>query len=286
MERKLYNLSKKKLGCQLFCLFFVALLWSGCAHKQVEPSHSQATASTPYQTSQTTTVATESISSDVDGEKDFDDDFFDDEFQDDMVKIADPFSPVNRTVHYVNDKLYFWIFKPIARGYVAVTPEFFRIGIKNFFRNIATPIRMANCLFQGKIDSAGVELSRFLVNTIGGVLGFGSPADKYPELTSPDAEDLGQTLAVYGFGNGVYIVWPVLGPSTLRDSIGKVGDWFLNPINYIEPEEMTYAIKGFDKINQTSFRIGEYEAIKEASVDPYVATRDIYLQYREKKIKK
>ncbi|UCD33911.1 MAG: VacJ family lipoprotein [Desulfobacterales bacterium] len=131
----------------------------------------------------------------------------------------------------------------MAKGYKAITPEFFRIGVKNFFRNITTPIRLTNCLLQGKTDSATVEFSRFLANTLVGVLGFGSPADKHPELASPDAEDLGQTLAVYGFGNGFYVVWPVFGPSTLRDSMGMAGDWFLNPINYIDPAEITYALR-------------------------------------------
>ena len=277
---------KKEFGCQLFCLLLVLLLWSGCAHEQVKTGHSRSADATLDQLPQTATVETESIPSDLDAEKNFDDEFFEDEFKDDMVKIADPLSPVNRTMYYVNDKLYFWVLKPIAKGYKAVVPEVFRIGVKNFFRNIATPIRMVNCFFQGKADSAAIEFSRFLVNTIVGILGFGSPADKYPELAPPDGEDFGQTLGLYGFGNGFYIVWPVFGPSTLRDSIGMAGDWFLNPINYIEPSEATYVVKGFDRVNQTSFRIGEYEALKDVAVDPYVAMRDIYLQYREKKIKK
>lgn len=276
----------KELGCHLFCLLLVLLLWSGCAHKQVETSPSPATDTTRYQTLQTTTDKTEPKSSDLSEEMDFDDDFFDDEFKDDMVQIADPLSSVNRAMYYVNDKLYFWVLKPIARGYRAVTPEILRIVVKNFFQNIKTPVRMANCLFQGKADSAAVEFSRFFVNTTVGVLGFGSPADQQPELAPPDAEDFGQTLGLYGFGNGFYIVWPVFGPSTLRDSVGMVGDWFLNPTNYIERSEMVYAAKGVEKVNQISFRIGEYEALKEVSVDPYVAMRDIYLQYREKKIKK
>lgn len=276
---------KKAFGYQLFCLGLVLLSWTGCAHKPMTPSHSRSTDSTLYETPQKTAVATELISSDLDGEKNFDDDFFEDEFQDDTVKIADPLSPVNRAMHYVNDKLYFWLLKPITRGYMAVTPEILRIVVKNFFKNITTPIRMANCLFQGKADSAAVEFRRFFVNTTVGVLGFGSPADQHPELAPPDDEDFGQTLGLYGFGNGFYIVWPVFGPSTLRDSIGKVGDWFLNPINYIENSELVYAVKGVDRINRTSFRIGEYEALKDVSVDPYVAMRDIYLQFREQKIK-
>ncbi len=276
---------KKELSHRLPLLLLALLLWAGCAHKPVATPNTRPKDSVPIHDPETTTLQSESMLTDMDVEDGFEDDFFEDEFEEDQVRVADPLSPLNKAMFHFNDKLYFWLLKPITRGYKAVTPEFFRTGVKNFFRNITTPIRIVNCLFQGKTDSAGVEFSRFFTNTIIGVLGFGSPADKYPELTSPSEEDLGQTLAVYGLSNGIYIVWPVFGPSTLRDSIGMAGDWFLNPVNYIEPVEMSYAVWGFDRINQTSFRIGEYEALKEASIDPYVAVRDIYLQYREKKIK-
>lgn len=275
---------KKESGSQLLLLLLTLLIWAGCAHKQAGSSHLPSTDSMLRHDPQTTPFEAESMSSDLDTESELDDDFFQDEFEEDKVKIADPLSVINRAMFHFNDKLYFWILKPVARGYKAVTPEFFRIGVKNFFRNIATPIRLVNCLFQGKVESAGTEFSRFLTNTIIGVLGFASPADKHPEMAPPDEEDFGQTLAVYGIDNGFYIVWPVVGPSTLRDSVGRVGDWLLHPIFYLETTEMVYAVRGFDLINQTSFRIGEYESIKEASIDPYVAMRNIYLQYREKKI--
>ena len=278
-------MQKNQFSRLLPLFLFVFFLWTGCAHKQPVSSNGTSTDSMFHQDPRITASKAEPTSLDPVVKDDFDDDFFEDEFEEDKARIADPFSPWNRAMFHFNDKLYFWVLKPLARGYKAVTPEFFRTGVKNFFRNITTPIRMANCFFQGKADSAMVEFSRFLANTIVGVLGFGSPADKYPELTSPDEEDFGQTLAIYGIGDGFYVVWPVLGPSTLRDSIGMVGDWFLNPVNYIEPTETSVGIKAFDKVNQTSFQIGEYEALKDAAVDPYVAIRDIYLQYRGKTIK-
>jgi phospholipid-binding lipoprotein MlaA len=125
-----------------------------------------------------------------------------------------------------------------------------------------------------------------VVNTTIGVLGLGNPADKYPELKPPDEEDMDQTLVKYGMGKGFYIIYPLLGPSTLRDSIGLAGDWFLNPTNYVEPTEASLGISALNQINRTSFRIGEYEALKEAAIDPYTALQDVYLQFREKKIKK
>ncbi|MBW2597833.1 MAG: VacJ family lipoprotein [Deltaproteobacteria bacterium] len=215
-----------------------------------------------------------------------DEDFFEDEFEEDKVQVADPLSPWNRAMFHFNDKLYFWAVKPLARGYKAIAPDFIRTGVKNFFRNITTPIRLVNCMLQAKGKAAAIEFSRFFVNTTIGVLGFGSPADKYPKLAPPDSEDLGQTLGNYGLGNGFYLVWPILGPSTLRDSIGRAGDFFLDPVSYVEPTEASVGIRAFDTVNNTSFHIGDYEALKKSAIDPYTALRNIYLQVRENKIKK
>jgi len=278
-------MNKKHLNSLLMLLLITAFLSAGCAHK---PAASPKAASQNLQLSQKGEVHTanpEPASADSDME-DLDDDFFDDEFEKDPDQIADPLSMWNRAMFHFNDKLYFWVLKPLARGYKAVTPDFFRTGVKNFFRNITTPIRLVNCALQGKGEASGIEIARFVVNTTVGVLGLGSPADNYPSLIRPDEEDLGQTLGKYGIGNGFYIVWPVIGPSTVRDTVGRVGDWFLNPINYIEPPEASWAVWGFDKVNQTSFRIGDYEALKKAAIDPYVALRDVYIQFRTKKILK
>ena len=266
-------------------LFFSGYFSIGCAHKSVRDSRS-APADPPLHQNQQITTTKAGIPLEQDIDKFSDEDFIDEEFEEDEIQMADPISLWNRAMFHFNDKLYFWALKPVSQIYKAVAPDFFRIGVKNFFRNITTPVRLVNCILQWKGQAAQIEFSRFMVNTTIGVLGLGNPADKYSELNSPDEEDLGQTLAKYGLGNGFYIVWPILGPSTLRDSIGLAGDWFLNPINYVEPTEASWGISAFDKINRTSFRIGEYESLKEAAIDPYTALQDIYLQFREKKIEK
>ena len=99
-------------------------------------------------------------------------------------------------------------------------------------------------------------------------------------------EDLGQTLGALSIGNGFYLVLPVLGPSTFRDAIGMAGDWFITPVNYVEPWEVNLGVTVIDKINRISFRIGDYEALKEASPDPYVALRNAYIQNRNSEIAK
>jgi phospholipid-binding lipoprotein MlaA len=186
-------------------------------------------------------------------------------------------------MYHFNDKLYFWFLKPVARGYKFVIPGVIRTGVRNFFSNILTPIRFTSCILQGKLKAGGTELTRFAVNTTVGILGFGDPAQKHFHLDISD-EDLGQTLGTYGIGNGFYLVWPVFGPSTLRDSLGMIGDRFLNPISYVKPVEASVAIWSYDKINDTSLHIGDYEAIKEAAIEPYEAFRDAYIQYRRNKV--
>jgi len=206
-----------------------------------------------------------------------------DELEEQMAAVPDPLEPLNRVMFQLNDIFYFWLLKPVARTYKGITPEPVRICVSNFFNNLTTPIRLANCLLQGKGDSAGTELRRFTVNTTVGILGFGDPArDKYG-LEQTD-EDLGQTLGVWGFKNGFYLVLPILGPSTLRDTAGFAGDQFLNPIRYVEPTEASLGISAGKITNETTFHIGEYEGLKSDALDPYVATRDIYIQYRNKKV--
>jgi phospholipid-binding lipoprotein MlaA len=203
----------------------------------------------------------------------------------DFYIVADPLEPFNRAMFVFNDKLYFWVLKPVAQGYRAVVPRPARTGVRNFFTNIGAPVRIVNNILQGKGQAAEAELARFLYNTTVGVLGFGNPARHNPGL-NPDSADLGQTLGRYGIGDGFYIVWPVLGPSTLRDSVGRFGDGWLYPSNYIEPVEGAVAAYALDSINATSFRIGDYESLKAAALDPYQSLRDAYIQLRQAKIKR
>jgi phospholipid-binding lipoprotein MlaA len=206
--------------------------------------------------------------------------FFDDEEYGPTTLVADPLEPINRAMFTVNDRLYFWVLKPVARGYNAVLPEKVRRGVGNFFYNARFPIRLVNNLLQGKFKSAALESERFFINTFFGGLGLADLSDRHPELRIT-REDSGQTLGSYGLGNGFYIVWPLLGPSTLRDSVGLVGDYFLDPVNYLDPREASLSAKSGDTMNTISNSLGEYESIKEAALDPYIAVRDGYIQYRQ-----
>jgi phospholipid-binding lipoprotein MlaA len=205
--------------------------------------------------------------------------------EEETVTIADPIEPFNRAMFQFNDKLFFWVLKPVAQGYNKVAPEVARISVKNFFSNLGFPMRFISYLLQADFSGAGTELGRFTVNTIWGIGGLLDPSSgKELNLAKQDT-DLGITLGVYGVGHGFYIVWPVVGPSSARDSVEIAGEYFLYPVSYIQPWYAWLGVRSFEVVNDTSLRIGDYESFKEAAIDPYVALRNAYIQYRQKKIK-
>lgn len=209
---------------------------------------------------------------------------FEDEFSESSTIVADPLEPYNRVITSFNDKMYFWALEPVSSGYSKAVAKGPRIGINNFFRNIAFPIRFINSLLQFKFEKAGIETVRFIINSTIGLAGFGDAA-KYSLNLEPQNEDFGQTLGFYHIGSICYIQWPFIGPLNLRDTIGYIVDLFLNPINYIPNLWIVTGLHVFDKVNQTSLHLGEYEQLKKESVDYYIQIRDSYEQYRNKEIK-
>jgi len=202
-----------------------------------------------------------------------------------LETIADPLEPINRVFFIFNDKLYFWVLKPVALGYKAVAPEVVRVSIRNFFSNLATPVRLGNCLLQADIECAGTEAARFFLNTTIGIVGFFDPARTEFQIEKQE-RDLGQTLGLWGIGPFFYIVLPILGPSSFRDTFGYVGDFFLDPRTYIFSRPIFYVVRPIELVNEASLTLGEYESLKEAALDLYIAVREAYHQYRQNKIKK
>jgi len=199
-------------------------------------------------------------------------------------QIADPLYPWNNAMYHFNDKLYFWVMKPVAKRYSTVFPQDVRVAVGNFFYNLAAPIRFVNNLLQLKLKNAGSELLRFVYNSTAGVGGLADVARSDLRLARHD-QDLGLTLGHYGIGTGFYIVWPFLGPSSLRDTVGFAGDSFLDPVFYVTPWYDAAAIAAYDRVNGTSLHIGDYEDLKESAIDPYVAIRNAYIQHRQSQIK-
>lgn len=257
------------------------LVMAGCAHNPSLSSDTPAAGLEPTYAQKRPGLYQSDTASDQ--AKAEDDDYLeDDEFE--MVEVADPLYHWNKAMFNFNDKMYFWVLKPVAQGYKAVAPEPVRTGVSNFFHNLTTPIRLVGCLLQGKFARAGIEFGNFLINSTWGVAGFGKVTQEHPEL-NPPAEDVGQALGAWGIDHGIYLVWPFFGPSSLRDTVGLVGNYFLHPATYVEPPwYASRVIKGYDTVNETTFRIGDYEALKEAAIDPYVAIRNAYIQNRKKKV--
>ncbi|MFH1152565.1 MAG: VacJ family lipoprotein [Pseudomonadota bacterium] len=201
----------------------------------------------------------------------------------DLPPVPDPLYWFNYGVYHFNDRLYYWALKPLATGYRAVVPQPVRTGINNFFYNLMFPVRFVNALLQGKGKAAGTEFDIFLINSTAGIIGFSQLAQNTFGLKNQE-EDFGQTLGTYRVGEGFYLVLPMLGPSTLRDFFGRAGDYFLKPVSYVEPMEKSLGLYGLDTINQTSFRIGDYELLKSSAVDHYLSMKNAYVQYRRIKV--
>jgi phospholipid-binding lipoprotein MlaA len=204
------------------------------------------------------------------------------------LTVWDPIEPVNRGVFWFNDKLYFYLLKPVARGYRAVVPEPARESVGNFFHNLASPVRVLNSLLQLKGREAVDETLKCIFNSTFGLaglfdLGVGLPADS-------DGEDFGQTLGHYGTPPGFYLVIPVLGPSNARDTVGLVGDALVNPVTspyYVKLKTTeVIGLQAFDKVNKVSLDKDTYEAIKKDALDPYLFVRNAYMQHRAAKVEK
>jgi phospholipid-binding lipoprotein MlaA len=197
----------------------------------------------------------------------------------------DPLEGLNRVLFHFNDKLYFWLLKPVSQIYGIFIPPGVRVCIRNGFDNLKYPTRFVNNVFQGKFKAAGIETARFVINSTLGLAGLFEMASREFNLAPPADEDTGQTLAFFGLKPGFYIVWPVLGPSTVRDSVGLGGDTLLNPLFWVPRDFWIGAvIRGGILVNNTSLRIGDYEEFKKAALDPYVSMRQAYLQYRDNEI--
>ncbi len=218
-----------------------------------------------------------------------DDDFYDDEggeeWNNDIAavqdaSIADPFEPVNRVFFTFNDKLYDWVLEPVSDGYCWLFPYELRQCFGNFFDNLGAPLRLLNSILQGNSDKSLVIVQRFFINSTIGGLGFFDMAQQNFDLELQKS-DFGQTLGRWGFGFGPYIYAPFLGPSSVRGLLGRGGDVMVSPVRYIYDDWWERgAFFSVEKVNTISLHPGLYEDLRKITLDPYVATRQAYYDYR------
>ena len=203
------------------------------------------------------------------------------------------FEGVSRSIFKFNLVIDDAILEPVAKGYNKL-PDPIKNGTSNFTSNIATLMSIPNSLLQGNLIQVGHATGSFLINSTIGILGFLNPAEKMG--LKPHKEDVGQTLGTYGVGPGCYLVLPILGPSTARDTFGIFADTFVDPFAHITIREKEllgasgndldyFSVKGTGAIDFRADNITNFESLEKNSIDLYSSYKSIYLQNRENKIK-
>ncbi len=199
-------------------------------------------------------------------------------------RIYDPFETLNRGTFFVNDVFDTILFRPLAIGYRFVTTEGIRRSMRNFFQNLNSPVVLANDLLQLEIGDAGVTTTRFVINSTIGVLGLFEFAEDfgYPYHNA----DFGQTLHSYGSQPGVYLVLPILGPSTARDGVGIAVDLIFDPLFWLLDPLPNLGIAAADGMTRRETLIEPLDDLKASSVDFYSALRSAYYQDRAVELRK
>ncbi|MFZ0889441.1 MAG: VacJ family lipoprotein [Candidatus Binataceae bacterium] len=203
--------------------------------------------------------------------------------------MGDPLEPFNSAMFSFNRKLDDYFIYPVARGYAKVVPQPARKSVSRFFDNVSVLPRFANNLFQLRFKQAGTEVARFGINSTLGLAGLFDPADRWFGLRE-NRDDFGLTLGRYGVGNGPYLVLPFFGPSTIRDTVGRVADGFMNPMSYLLPWWVTLSATGgedlADAVNYRSLNLTLFEDVDRYAVDLYGAVQDGYMQRRAATLRK
>lgn len=196
--------------------------------------------------------------------------------------VHDPYEVQNRAIHEENKKLDKALLRPLANGYGQAVPEDVRIGVSNFSSNLSLPGVVVNDLLQLRIGDALHNTARFVVNTTIGLGGVLDPASK-GDLELRDT-DFGETLHVWGFGQGAYLELPIAGPSTTRDTVGSVVDFAMNPLRGLESDAIDVAVPAATVMSKLGdrYRYGQsVDSVLHESEDSYAQTRLFYLENRD-----
>ena len=203
------------------------------------------------------------------------------------------FENLSRSVFKFNLTFDEKILEPIAKGYNRL-PQPLKTGTNNFTSNISNLLSIPNSILQGNFREFGHSVGSVFINSTIGILGFLNPAEKIG--LKPSKEDVGQTLGRYGIGQGCYYVLPILGPTTLRDSLGLIADSFIDPFAQvtIRDKELLgisgnhldyYSVKGTSAVDFRSNNLTNFESLEKNSIDLYSSFKSVYLQDRENKVK-
>ena len=190
----------------------------------------------------------------------------------------DPWENWNRKVYAFNDAIDIAVLKPVAKAYRDNVPSLVRTGVSNVLGNIYDVWSAANHLLQGKVNT-GLEMGmRVMVNTFVGLGGLLDPATEMK--LERRSEDFGQTLGRWGIGNGPYVVLPLLGPSTVRDTVGVLVDRQVAPSTLPETSAGRYAVAGVELVNIRAGLLSTGQLLDQVALDKYSFVRDAYLAQR------
>ena len=203
------------------------------------------------------------------------------------------FERTSRAIFKFNMALDDIVLEPLAKGYNKL-PTPIKLGTNNFTSNIGTLLSIPNNILQGNFNQLGHSIGSFAINTTVGVLGFLNPAEKIG--LKPQKEDTGQTLGSYGINSGCYFVLPLLGPTTIRDSLGMIADTFIDPFAHITIRENEilgtsgnaldyYSVRATSAVDFRATNDKNLESLEKNSIDLYSSIKSIYLQDRENKIR-
>ena len=204
---------------------------------------------------------------------------------DETVGEWDPWEPFNEKTFWFNRQVDRFVLKPVAKGYNAALPDPIRGGIANMFDNLDVTRRLVNNILQLRFDGAGRELARFAINSTVGVAGLFDVAGHLFDIAKSD-RDTGQTLGIYGIGNGPYLVLPFLHPFTIRDFVGFLFDEAMYPLSYFIPTGAIIGMTVTETISDRAATIDRFEGVEDTVVDLYSSVRNAYFQRRAADLKK
>ncbi|CAD1796341.1 lipoprotein [Xanthomonas arboricola pv. juglandis] len=196
--------------------------------------------------------------------------------------VRDPWEGFNRKMHGFNSVVDKFVFRPVAIGYDKITPDPVQAGVSRLFGNLRLPTTALNQLLQGRPGEAGQSLGRFVVNSTAGIGGVFDPARRIG-LPKPDGEDLGQTLATWGWRNSRYLVMPIMGPRTVRDAFGGLGDQQLSVINQIDNPSVADKLQIMQLVDVRA-QLLPMDKMRREATDDYAFVRDTWAQRRNHQI--
>lgn len=197
--------------------------------------------------------------------------------------VRDPWENFNRKIHSFNNAADRFVLRPLAVGYDKAMPDAAKAGVSRFFSNLGTPVTAMNQVLQGRPSHAALSVGRFVANSTVGIGGIFDPASHFGMPKRGD-EDFGQTLATWGWSDSNYLVVPLFGPRTLRDTLAILGDQPLSPISQIQDSSVAMGLQMLEIVDGRTQML-PIDRFRRDAIDDYIFVRDAWAQRRNQQIR-